>query len=222
MILLSDPRVAAIEAVEDGDPLIDLRDVPQLRLDGRAADADGASARLRAGVAERLVRAQSRLPKGLHILVVEGYRPMALQEAIIATYTAELLDAHPDWSGATLRVETSKFVAPVEVAPHGTGGAVDLTLCHADGTELDMGTAIDDTPQATADACFTAAQNISPLARNNRAALRAVLTSVGMVNYPTEWWHWSYGDRYWAVATGAPYAHYGLVTHLPRAGRPTR
>ena len=19
------------------------------------------------------------------------------------------------------------------------------------------------------------------------------------MNYPTEWWHWSYGDRYWAL-----------------------
>ena len=25
----------------------------------------------------------------------------------------------------------------------------------------------------------------------------------GLVNYPTEWWHYSYGDRYWALATGA-------------------
>jgi len=29
------------------------------------------------------------------------------------------------------------------------------------------------------------------------------------VNYPTEWWHWSYGDRYWAFVTGAPHALYG-------------
>jgi hypothetical protein len=34
---------------------------------------------------------------------------------------------------------------------------------------------------------------------------------VGFVNYPTEWWHWSYGDRYWALATGAPAACYGPV-----------
>lgn len=25
-----------------------------------------------------------------------------------------------------------------------------------------------------------------------------VLEAVGFVNYPTEYWHWSYGDRYWA------------------------
>ncbi len=37
----------------------------------------------------------------------------------------------------------------------------------------------------------------------------AVLGAAGLVNYPTEWWHWSYGDRYWAMATGAPGAIYG-------------
>jgi len=26
-----------------------------------------------------------------------------------------------------------------------------------------------------------------------------------------EWWHWSYGDRYWALMTGATAAVYGPV-----------
>ena len=26
------------------------------------------------------------------------------------------------------------------------------------------------------------------------------LSTAGFVNYPTEYWHWSYGDRYWAFA----------------------
>jgi D-alanyl-D-alanine dipeptidase len=29
---------------------------------------------------------------------------------------------------------------------------------------------------------------------------------------PTEWWHWSYGDRYWAMASGRGSAIYGPVT----------
>jgi D-alanyl-D-alanine dipeptidase len=28
-------------------------------------------------------------------------------------------------------------------------------------------------------------------------------------NYPTEWWHWSSGDRYWALITKADNAIYG-------------
>ncbi|WP_413254142.1 hypothetical protein OG754_38745 [Streptomyces decoyicus] len=41
------------------------------------------------------------------------------------------------------------------------------------------------------------------------------LSSVGMVNYPTEWWHWSFGDRYWALCTGVAFAPYGPCD-LPR------
>nr|WP_211267284.1 M15 family metallopeptidase [Nonomuraea candida] len=41
----------------------------------------------------------------------------------------------------------------------------------------------------------------------------------GFVNYPTEWWHWSFGERYWAFITRARYARYGIVEHLPVASR---
>lgn len=48
-------------------------------------------------------------------------------------------------------------------------------------------------------------------ARAHRGLLARVLGGAGLVNYPTEWWHWSYGDRYWALVTGAPAALYGPI-----------
>ncbi|GGQ51013.1 M15 family metallopeptidase [Couchioplanes azureus] len=211
MILLSDPRVAAVPSEDGGEPMIDVRDVPELRLDGRAADGEGSYARLRAEVASRLVDAQRKLPEGLRLLIVEGYRPYATQHAIWTRYRDELRRLHPSWPDGRLLVETSKFVSPVEVAPHSTGGAVDLTLCTADGEELDMGTPIDATPVECDNACFTGARNIPAAAVENRRLLSDALSAVGMVNYPTEWWHWSYGDRYWALLTGASHAPYGPV-----------
>jgi D-alanyl-D-alanine dipeptidase len=44
-----------------------------------------------------------------------------------------------------------------------------------------------------------------------------VLSAQGLVNYPTEWWHWSYGDRYWALVTGAPHAPYGPIVERSAA-----
>ncbi|MFG2051212.1 M15 family metallopeptidase [Micromonospora sp. NPDC048935] len=211
MILLSDPRVAAVPSADDGDPLLDLREVPELRLDGRAADPAGAYARLRAAVVDRLLAAQRALPAGMRLLVVEGYRPYQAQLAIFTGYRDELRRRHPDWSPQRLHRETTKFVSPVEVAPHSTGGAVDLTLCTDDGVELDLGTAIDATPEDSADACFTDAPTISATARRHRQIMVDALGGAGMVNYPTEWWHWSYGDRYWALMTGAPHTRYGPV-----------
>ncbi|MDG4793188.1 M15 family metallopeptidase [Micromonospora sp. WMMD1082] len=211
MILLGDPRVAAVRGADDGEPLVDLRGVPELRLDGRAADPAGAYARLRRGVVDRLLAAQRALPDGLRLLVIEGYRPYQAQLDIFLGYRDELRRGHPDWSPERVYRETTKFVSPVEVAPHSTGGAVDLTLCTADGVELDMGTAVDATPEASGNACFTAAPSIGAVARQRRQVMVAALTGAGLVNYPTEWWHWSYGDRYWALLTGAPHTRYGPV-----------
>jgi zinc D-Ala-D-Ala dipeptidase len=33
----------------------------------------------------------------------------------------------------------------------------------------------------------------------------------GFVCYPSEWWHWSYGDKYWAFLTNNESALYSPV-----------
>jgi D-alanyl-D-alanine dipeptidase len=105
---------------------------------------------------------------------------------------------------------SSRFVAPLAVAPHVAGAAVDVTLVDASGAELWMGTEIDATPEDSDGACFFAAP-VDSVARRNRTLLADALSGAGLVNYPTEWWHWSYGDRYWALLTGADHALYGPV-----------
>ncbi|MER6577264.1 M15 family metallopeptidase [Nonomuraea sp. NPDC001023] len=207
VVLISDPRVSAIPVQECGEPLADVRG--RLRVDTRMADADGAYAHLRAGLLDRLERAESSLPDGFHLLIVEGYRPIATQRRIFEGYRAELLTTYPDMTPDESYVAASRYVSPVEVAPHTAGAAVDLTLCAPDGTEYDMGTQVNDTPEESGGACYTAAAGVPAQARAHREILAAALEPVGLVNYPTEWWHWSYGDRYWAMSTGAPAALYG-------------
>ena len=90
MILLSDPQIAAIASADNGEPLVDVRDVPELRWDTRLADEAGAFAMLREGVLQRLLTAQSALPYGFRLLVVEGYRPATLQRQYFEEYQDEL------------------------------------------------------------------------------------------------------------------------------------
>jgi D-alanyl-D-alanine dipeptidase len=218
IITLSDPRVAAVVVDDCGEPLVDVRDTPQLRLDDRQADADGAYARLRLGVLQRLLQAQQALPRGLCFLVVEGYRPPRLQRRYFEQYVTALRAAHLDASPARIRELASAYISPPEVAPHICGSAVDLTLCTEDGTELPLGTEVNATPEESDGTCRTDAPHISAEARANRAVMHRALTSAGFVNYPTEWWHWSYGDRYWALLRREPAARYGPVDLLPEAG----
>ncbi|MTV25333.1 M15 family metallopeptidase [Nitriliruptoraceae bacterium ZYF776] len=197
-ILLADPRVAAIPVLDRGTALVALPAAPHVLV--------------RRPLAERLVRAQSHLPDGLRLHVVKGYRRLADQQAIIDRYTREVREHHPDADADEVRQLTSRFVSPVEVAPHVAGAAVDLTLVDAAGDELWMGTPIDATPEQSDGACWFHAP-VDDEARHNRTLLARALQREGLVNYPTEWWHWSYGDRYWALATGAPHALFGPVDH---------
>ena len=200
ILLLSDPRVSAVPVLDDGEPLVRL-----------FAALSPTQALVRRELAERLMAADLALPAGIRLRVVEGYRSVPDQQAIIAAYSAEICAERPGLSPEELATLTSRFVAPLEVAPHVAGAAVDLTLVDATGEELDLGTPIDATPEQSDGRCYFAADGIGADARAHRDLLARVLTSVGLVNYPTEWWHWSYGDRYWALVTCAPHALYGPV-----------
>ncbi|MFD7281358.1 M15 family metallopeptidase [Streptomyces sp. NPDC059862] len=210
LVLMSDPRVAAVPVQECGERLVNVRRDSPLRVDERKwQDSAGAFAHLREGVLDRLLKAQALLPEGMRLLFVEGYRPPSLQRLYFDKYAAQLRADHPEWSVDQVRSAASRYVSPPEIAPHSAGAAVDLTLADTDGRELDMGTRMNATPEESAGTCYTQADNISTEARSHRNILSTALTAAGLVNYPTEWWHWSYGDRYWALMTGAKAAHYG-------------
>ncbi|MGD1220535.1 M15 family metallopeptidase [Streptomyces krungchingensis] len=210
IILMSDRRVAAIPVKECGEDLVDAR-AHGLTVDDRKRDEAGAWAHIRQGVLARLLHAQSLLPTGVLLLFVEGFRPPALQRTYFEEYAAELARAHPDWQAAELREAASRFVSPPEIAPHSAGAAVDVTLIDHQGRELDMGTRVNASPEESDGACYTDAPGLSVRARTNRATLSGALSAAGLINYGTEWWHWSAGDRYWALQTQQPAALYGPV-----------
>lgn len=209
IVLMSDPKVASIPVAECGERLVDVRHGDSLLVDTRKQDSADAFAHLRKGVLERLVKAQEMLPHGLRLLFVEGYRPPSLQREYFEEYAEQLRAAHLDWSAEQIHSAASRYVSPPDIAPHCAGAAVDLTLADAGGHELDLGTRMNADPEESEGACYTHAANVSEEARANRRLLGAVLTTAGLVNYPTEWWHWSFGDRYWALTKGEAVALYG-------------
>lgn len=64
--------------------------------------------------------------------------------------------------------------------------------------EIDMGSVFNDTPMEPENLTYMHSDYIKDIAKANREILIQCLEKVGFVNYPTEWWHWSYGDCYWA------------------------
>ena len=135
-MLLSDPRVAAVPVHDSGEPLTELD------------ESFGSSrALVRVSVARRLALARAGLPEGLRLRVIEGYRTAAAQHAIIRSYADKIRVSHPAVGAAELERLASRFVAPMAVAPHVAGAAVDLTLVDSGGHDLDLGTPVDSTPE---------------------------------------------------------------------------
>jgi D-alanyl-D-alanine dipeptidase len=204
-------HLARVPIVECGEPLVDfLARCPALRLDRPRYEYPRA-ALLRAGVADRLCRAAARLPVGLHLSVIEGWRAPEHQRVQYAAAEARLRAEHPDWPKATLRGMLNRRSAPPDgpaPTPHTTGGAVDLWLCDADDRPLDLCAPYD--PEDPRSFPFDAPR-LTPEARRRRALLRAVLEAEGLTNYPSEYWHWSYGDQGWAYRGGRAAAVYGAI-----------
>jgi D-alanyl-D-alanine dipeptidase len=207
-MLLGDRALLETSVVESGERFVDLSGVPWMAL-RRPPDDRVHWTCVREGVAVRLERAAASLPDGLRFKLYEGYRSPELQAKFYGEREAAVRSAQPSLSNDEVRVEASAFVAPPDVAPHATGGAVDLTLCSSEAHELDLGTTVNMPPENCGGACHMAA-HVSAVARHNRALLTAALGAAGFVNYPPEWWHWSFGDRYWAATTGSS-AQYEIV-----------
>jgi len=154
---------------------------------------------LRRVVCEKLEAAQKRLPQGYRFKLYEAFRPRSRQILLWDTMMQRLVQEHPDWSAAQYQEEAEKFVAN----PHGfgsghqAGAAVDITLCTELGEELFMGTAVQEFNDQTKTDCTA----ISPESIAYRSMLCTALEAEGVVNYPAEWWHFSYGDRLWAEVT---------------------
>jgi D-alanyl-D-alanine dipeptidase len=210
-LLISDPKIWAMTVCECRESLVDLKNL-NFTIRPNPATAYAGFTKVRQAVANKLLEAGKYLPAGILFYFSEGHRPLSVQRQLFTKYYAQLAHANPAWEEKKIKYETTKYVAPPEdVPPHSTGGAIDITLIDANGNELDMGSILDETPDKNANRNFTYADNISDHAKANRQLLITALSKVGFINYPTEWWHWSYGDKYWAYHAHHPHAIYGSV-----------
>jgi D-alanyl-D-alanine dipeptidase len=186
---------------------------PQIRFAARHPVFEYERARLaRQGVVERLCRAQSLLPEGYQLEIVEGWRSLEVQRMMYDATYREFREKHPEWSDAAVRRATNRFSAPIDPRvppPHTTGGAVDLNLLGPDGEVVDLVSPYELTDRRGA---TTNARGLSRGARRNRRILAEALCAAGFSNYPAEWWHWSYGDQAWALRGGHEHALYGMIS----------
>jgi D-alanyl-D-alanine dipeptidase len=205
--LINDPRVLACRIADNGEPLVDARAIPAVACDETrkgVQDLSDNPFQLRTSALDRLVRAQEFLPDGYQLQVKEAWRPIWVQERLWEISYGRLRASRPDLTDEELRTENARFTAPPDSAPpHSSGGTVDLILLK-DGEPTDMGWGFNQ-PGAGSRTAYQA----RACARRYRDILGLAMDTAGFINYPQEWWHWSYGDRYWAFQTSAEATLYG-------------
>lgn len=218
---MSNPKISPTEPVsqlrhikimECGEELTDFMELcPNLIFD-RARFNYRRETIVRRSVAEMLCQASRALPGDVRLGVVEGWRAPHIQRRMYLATWCRFKELHPEWSNVTLKRVVNRFSAPMNLRvppPHTTGGAVDVLLLAPDGTMLDHSSPYD--PFDPKSAPF-AAPGLSDTARHTRETLAAALLAAGLTNYPSEFWHWSYGDQGWAYRNGKPTALYAAIT----------
>jgi len=216
------PETSNIQIVESGEPLVciseEYKDIMLFRPFYAERGIKGSTRHIyvRKTVAEMLLRASSALPDGLKLKVYDAWRPMDVQKSLFDEYLSRLVK---EYEGTELTIEQLKqkalefvsYPSPDPLSPfvHSTGGAVDLTLADSYGYELDMGTQFDDFSPA---AHTSSLESSRKRAKSNRRILYNVMTSVGFTNLPSEWWHYDYGDRFWAATMKKDSIYGGVYT----------
>ncbi len=167
---------------------------------------------LRASVAEKLWQASRSIEKGFKLAIIEGWRAPHIQRRMYLRVWAQFKELHPAWSDAQLKRVVNRYSAPLDTRvppPHMTGGAMDVSLLHEDGTPCDMSSPFKwRDPKSFA----LSSPGLSETARRHREILSSAMIGAGITNYPSEYWHYSYGDQGWAYRGGHPAALYGAVT----------
>ncbi len=194
MKIISDKKLLKIPVIDSGEILVYI-------------DKDFM---VRKTVAEKLSLARKFLPVGYKLFVNSAWRSLELQKEYYDKTFAKIKKQNPGWSSVKIKKLTDKFVAPLEIIPpHSTGGAVDVSILDVSGRKINMGTKIGQ--DYDLDKTKTNSQKISKTAKRNRKLLVKAMEAAGFINYPLEWWHWSYGDRYWAAVLDKKYSIYKSI-----------
>lgn len=198
-------HIRAVRVEECGERLVDMDEVLGYRVE---TEAEGMlKARLR--VCLLLLDVVRDLPAGYVLKVKSAYRSVEEQRRKWKRALERVASLCPGLSEDELKRRARAFCADPtsgDGGGHQTGGALDVTL-YAGTEALDMGTEIGEYNALTK----TENPSLTPLQRTNREILRRAMERAGFVNYPNEWWHYSYGDQMWCAYARRRKAFYGKI-----------
>ena len=174
---------------------------------------------VRKEVYDKLILAHSFLPEGYRFYIYDTWRPFLLQEELYRDYSEKVIrQFHLENASKEEQLQMiAAFVSIPHKDPgyppvHTTGGAVDLTILDAQGRFLDMGSGFDEISERSNAVYYEEhpEETNAKAIRDNRRLLYNAMTKAGFTNLPSEWWHYDFGDRFWAYYTDKPAMYKGV------------
>jgi D-alanyl-D-alanine dipeptidase len=225
-----------VRILECGEPLVSLSRIssgqffirPQYYLCGYKNALE--EVLLRERMAHLLLRVAESLIPEFRLLIFDGWRPIELQRDLFERQKETVKRENPFYNKEQIIEKVETYVSfpsgdPLAPAPHYTGGAVDLSVCDKAGQPLRMGTEFDYFgPEAKTRyyedrlASGDKLTNSEYVFLKNRRLLYHAMTSVGFTSYREEWWHFDYGNQFWAKIEGKT-AIYGPMNYGTNASR---
>ncbi len=202
-----------IEVHDNGEPMVSLNELePLIVCYSKMEDMfpfTGKQIFVRATVRDKLLAMQKELtafnPK-MKLLIYYGYRHPQIQALYFQEIGNKIKKEGED--PVLFEERVNLFIAHPSVAGHPTGGAIDASIVLND-EELDMGCKIFDFDQPNKIVTFS--DEISEAQLANRILLLNLFQRAGFAPFYGEWWHFSYGDREWAIQFHSPHACYGQI-----------
>lgn len=169
----------------------------------------------------------------VELYIEDALRPVTLQRRLHDQLIPDLLRKnHPEISDGDLAERIKDIIAvpsadPLRPSPHATGGAIDIILrykqsasSYVEGGNVFVGHFDGETSARINPDYFEQNEptsNEERLAQRNRRAYYAIMKGTvfgldtGLINNPTEWWHWGSGDQLSAKVHGDKAAYYSLA-----------
>lgn len=168
---------------------------------------------LRETVYTKLCEALTYLPNGYGFKIFDAWRPFEVQAFLFYNEVERLknLENKSKEDAIELAKDFVSFPGrnPTKPFVHSTGGAIDITITDEHNNPLEMGTPFDDFSPMSYTSFFEESDYNE--IKRNRKLLYAILTGVGFTNFPSEWWHFDFGDPFWAAETKENIAVYGGI-----------
>lgn len=216
---VSVPSIREYEISSSDEQLISLRErglIVKSQYNQQGIPGSYSDCYARETVADMLVKAQHSLEgSGYSLVIWDAYRPICIQQRLWNFYRQDIKNNNPGLGDVELDFKTRFFVSKPSYdvkhpSLHNTGGAVDLTLCDENGDYLDMGTKFDEFSGKSWTNHFEEIEQDDKV-RDNRRLLYNTMIEAGFTNLPSEWWHYDYGDKFWAYFTENEAIYDGVI-----------